>query len=147
MGSIKSKLVPVQIALSADAVDADWKDVVCLKSAEHTSERASVPIETYCGSDAEYADNVAFGFSGTAVYDPSYDDASQVSYMDMQGWQNAGTKVYARMTNGTNGANLYTMGLCLITSLKVSGDVSDVLQWDFTLTGTGVKTTIDPNAD
>lgn len=139
MGTIKSKLVPVQIS-SDEGVT--WKDVVCLKSAEHTSSRAKISVVTYCGEDSEYADTVEFAFSGTAVYNPDYSDTTQVSYMEMQGWQNAGTKVLARMTHGTAGANLYAEGLCLITDIKVNGDVSDVLQWDFTLTGTGTKTIV-----
>jgi hypothetical protein len=137
MAKIRAKLVPLQVSSDSGTT---WKDVVCGINFKHQSSRQSVTVDSYCGTSKEYSDNVEFSFTGTCYFDTGYNTSTQVGYTEMNGWMNAGTKILARLTNGTDGANMHDEGEVLVTDISNYGETGGFMQFDFTLEGSGTKT-------
>ena len=123
----------------------DWKVLVCTKTKTAPFTLPTTENETDCGPKIGVG-NVKFNPSGTGTYEIE-PDADEVSHDDLIQWMNNKQLIYWKwenLTAGSIGRNFYYKGQCYVTAVTPSTQAGDLINFDFTLSGTGTLTTIAP---
>lgn len=140
---ITSKDLLIQLSFDNGS---NYKDLVCLKSKSVPITRNTTENETDCGIFSGTGP-MKFNPSGTAVCETQY-ISTQCSWQDLATAMKNGTNLLFRCQNpysGSTGNNLYIAGTVIVTALTLNGSSSsELVQFDYTLTGQGEPTVIEP---
>lgn len=135
MASIQSTLVPIELSFDSGST---WQTLVCLTQYNLPLETATTQVETFCGTETGLGAQT-FNPTGTFVHNTE-PLPTQVTYPAMlAAWLNK-TSIQFRVQypgTGSIGSQFYHRGSAYVTSLSPSFQVGQVVQADFTLTGTG----------
>lgn len=135
MSSIQSSLVPIELSFDSGST---WQTLVCLTQYNLPLETATNQVETFCGTETGLGSQT-FNPTGTAVHELT-PLPTQVSYTRMlTAWSNKELIQFRSQYPGTGsiGSQFYHRGSAYVTSLSPSFQVGQVVQFDWTLTGTG----------
>jgi hypothetical protein len=140
---ITSKNMPFQLSFDNGA---NYKDLVCIKSKTVPLTKNATENETDCGIFTGLGP-MKFAPSGTAVCETQY-LSTQCSFQDLATAMKNETNILFKMQNpysGSTGNNLYITGTCNVTALTLTGSSSsELIQFDFTLTGQGEPVVLEP---
>lgn len=140
MNSVQGELAPLY--LSSDG-GVTWKTLICLETYNVPLATTVNETETNCGL-AVGLGVIKFTPSGSAVMD-TQPSASQVTYEDMLKWQVNKTVIMFKseypFSGPGYGANVSLSGTCYVTATDITLQVSQVIKFTFTLTGTGTVNT------
>lgn len=140
MLGVQSTLVPIK--LSADN-KATFYDLVCMEQYGVPVETTVTQTETFCGIFTGLG-AIKFNPSGTAVceIDPN---STQVSYDAMLDWQLAKNYLYFKVDypgSGSVGSGFSIEGNCYVTKTELKFKTNTVVEFDWTLTGDGIVTSL-----
>lgn len=135
MASIQSSLVPIELSFDSGAT---WQLLVCLTQYNIPLERATNVVETFCGTEVGLG-TLTFNPTGTAVNKTDL-ESNQVTYTRLLTAMEAGETIMFRVQypgTGSIGSQFYLKGSVLVTSLDLQFQVGQLVQFAWTLTGTG----------
>lgn len=115
-----------------------WKSMICELSNTLSMSTEMSSTQTKCDGGVTISTPGAksWEISGEAVVDTA-PTASQVSYEDALGWWSNATAVLVRIQHDGTGTNFYHSGTAYLTSLELSANVTDAVQFSFSFTGNG----------
>lgn len=140
---ITSKDLPFQLSFDGGS---NYKDLVCVKTKTVAITKNTTENETDCGT-FNGRGPMKFAPSGSAVCETQY-ISTQCSWQDLATAMKNDTLIKFKCQNpysGSTGNNLYITGDCYVTSLTLNGaSSSDLVQFDYALTGEGEPVVIEP---
>lgn len=136
MATIQSNLVPLELSLDGGST---YQFLVCLTQYNIPLDKAVNTTETFCGI-AVGLGPTTFNPTGTAVVEASPSAGSQITWPTLLATFEAGSLIKFRArypTGGSTGNNIFLAGDAYITSLNLTLQTAQAIQFDFTLTGQG----------
>lgn len=133
--SLQSTNVPIELSFDNGGT---WQTLVCLTQYNLPLETATNQVETFCGTETGLGAQT-FNPTGTFVHNLT-PEGTQVTYTRMlTAWSNKELIQFRVQYPGTGsiGSQFYHRGSAYVTSLSPSFQTGQVVQADFTLTGTG----------
>lgn len=137
MTTIQGNNVPLELSFDNELT---WQVLVCLVNYAIPTTLPTTKTDTFCGQ-AVGIGNQTFGFTGTAVDERFPTGGSQVTYNNLLTAQTNKTLIKARAKNpnsGSIGEDFFIKGDVYVTNLNLKMTATNVIDFDFTLEGTGI---------